>query len=312
MSRCTIRLHTCAMRGWLRYLPHPALIFVVLVWGANFNIIKVAIAGVGPEAVALVRYLLMAVVLFATCVALRIPLKYPRGQVGRFFFAGFLANGLYMVFFVEGMKSAGAAQGAIVLATAPIWIALFAILKKQEVFTSRLAIGGFLSFSGAVLTIIAGGGEVDGSAVGAILVLVSAVVWAWSVVLMRELVTEGSPYAVFTLSFPGAIVVMLPYGIKASLEVDWAGVSTDVWLSMAYLVFFAGVGGFAAYYKALADVGPTKTSMTQYFISPTAALFAWLVFGGEFVPLQLVGLAIVVFGTYIANARLIKEPVSTV
>ncbi len=296
------------MRPWPRNFPHPALVFVVVIWGLNFNIIKIAIAALGPDVVALVRYLLMMLVLFLTCKALRVPLKYPPGLAWKFLFAGFLANGVYMVAFVEGMKTAGAAQGAIVLATAPIWIALFAILKGQEKFTKHLFFGGLMAFGGAVTSILAGGGEMGGDTVGALLVLVSALLWAWSVILMRPLVIEGSPYAAFTLSFPGALVVMVPYGLLATLKTDWSRVQPEVWWSMAYLVFLAGVGAFAAYYKALADVGPAKTSLTQYFISPTAALCAWLVFAGTFVPLQAVGLAVVILGTFIASGRMTKSP----
>jgi drug/metabolite transporter (DMT)-like permease len=76
---------------------------------------------------------------------------------------------------------------------------------------------------------------------------------------------------------------------------------------MGYLVVFAGIGAFAAYYKGLADVGPTKTGMTQFFIAPTAALFDWLVFRGPFVAMQAVGMAVVIAGTLVASGRLVVE-----
>ncbi|HXH61755.1 MAG TPA: EamA family transporter, partial [Fimbriimonadaceae bacterium] len=59
-----------------------------------------------------------------------------------------------------------------------------------------------------------------------------------------------------------------------------------------------------AYYRGLADVGPAKTGMVQFFIPPTAAFFAWAVFGGSFVPLQAIGMAIVVLGTLVSSGRL--------
>jgi drug/metabolite transporter (DMT)-like permease len=292
------------MGEWRRNLPHPALVFVVLAWGVNFSIFKLVLAEVEPSVAALVRFVLMMATLWLSCVLLRIPLKYPRGQAWRFIFAGFLANGLYMAVFVEGMRTAGATQGAIVLATAPIWIALFAILKKQDVFTPHLAIGGTVAFAGAVTAILAGGGTLEGSTLGASLVMLSAVVWAWSVVLMRPLVVEGSPYAVFTLTFPGGALALVPYGAYATWRTDWSALSPAVWWGLVYLVFVAGIGAFAAYYKGLADVGPTKTSMTQFFITPTAAVFEWLVFGGKFVAMQAVGIVVVIVGTLIASGRL--------
>jgi drug/metabolite transporter (DMT)-like permease len=291
------------MNVWPRWLPHPALVFVVLAWGVNFSVFKEVLREMEPSVAALVRFVVMIAVITVSCWVLRIPLRYPSGQLWRFAFAGFLANGLYMAVFVEGMRTAGATQGAIVLATAPIWIALFAILGRQESFSWRLLTGGVVAFVGAVTTIVAGGGAVGGSMVGALLVLVSAVIWAWSVVLMRPLVIEGSPYAVFALTLPWGAIALVPFGASATLRTDWSSVGPWGWWGLAYLVLFAGIGAFAAYYRALADVGPTKTGMTQFFIAPTAALFEWLVFGGPFVPMQAVGMAIVICGTLVASGR---------
>ena len=295
------------MRLWPTWMPHPALVFVVVAWGFNFSIIKIVLAELDASVAALVRYCVMLPVLFMACKALSIPLKYPEGQKRRYIFAGFIANGVYMVFFLEGMQTAGAAQGAIVLATSPIWIGLFAILKKQEVFTKHLAFGGLLAFAGAVMVIAAGGGEIEGSTQGALLVLISAVIWAWSVVLMQPLVTSDSPFAVFTLTFPGGLIALLPYGIKATVETDWSALKAHTWWALAYLVLVAGVGSFSAYYKGLADVGPAKTGMVQFFIPPSAAFFAWAVFSKPVGAWQIVGMAVVVAGTLVASGRLFEQ-----
>jgi drug/metabolite transporter (DMT)-like permease len=105
-------------------------------------------------------------------------------------------------------------------------------------------------------------------------------------------------------------LALVPYGAYATWKTDWAALSPQVWWGLAYLVVFAGIGAFAAYYKGLADVGPTKTSMTQFFITPTAAVFEWLVFGGRFVPLQAVGIVVVVAGTLVASGRLWRAATS--
>ena len=133
------------MPRWPKAFPHPALVFVVLAWGLNFSIIKVILDEVQPSVAALTRYLAMLPLLYVMARLMKVPLKYPEGQMWRYLFAGFMANGVYMVFFLEGMRTAGAIQGAIVIATMPIWIALFAILKGQAKFSNHLAIGKSVS-----------------------------------------------------------------------------------------------------------------------------------------------------------------------
>lgn len=292
------------MRFWPKSFPHPALVFVVVAWGFNFSIIKVVLGAVEPSVAALVRYLVMLPVLLLGCKFSGIPLKYPEGKRGQYLFAGFMANGLYMVLFLEGMRTAGAAQGAIVLATAPVWITFFAILKKQEVFSRHLAIGAVLAFVGAVMVIAGGNGEMEGTKMGAALVLVSAIVWAWSVILMRPIVMEGSPFGAFALTFPGGLIALLPYGAMATVRTDWSALQPQTWIAMAYLIFVAGIGAFSAYYKGLADVGPAKTSMVQFFIPPAAAFFAWVAFSKPLVSWQILGMAIVVTGTVVSSGKL--------
>jgi len=292
-------------------MPHPALVFVVVVWGLNFSVIKVALASLDPSVVALARYVAMLALLLLTCWAMRIPLRYPAGMTKQYIFAGFIANGFYMILFLEGMKTASAAQGAIILATAPIWIAFFAILKKQEVFTKHLAFGALLAFTGTALVIIAGGGEIKGDLVGAGLVTASAIVWSWSVVLMQPLVTTASPYAVFTLAFPGGLIALLPYGLKATIATDWSAVQPKTWWALFYLVVFAGIGAFSAYYKGIADVGPAKTGMVAFFVPPMAAFFAWVLFSDPLSTGQVVGMAVVVIGTLIASGRLFQRQPAT-
>ena len=290
------------MRPRPKWMPHPALVVVVVIWGLNFSVIKVVLGYLEPSVAALARYLVMLPILFGIAALSRIDLTYPKGQRLRYVFAGFIANGLYMVFFLEGMRTAGAAQGAIVLATAPIWIGLFAILAGQERSTPRLVIGGLVAFSGAVIVIVGGGAEIEGNTTGALLVLISAVLWAWSVILMRPLVASGSPFGVFTLTFPGGLLALLPYGIVPLVKTDWSTIPLYGWLAFAYLVLAAGIGGFSLYYKGLADVGPAKTSVVQFFIPPTAALFAWAAFGESLTWLQILGMAVVVAGTMVASA----------
>ena len=222
----------------------------------------------------------------------------------RYLFAGFIANGVYMVFFLEGMRTAGATQGAIVIATMPIWIAIFAIICRQEKFAKHMAVGSLLAFAGVVIVIVGNGGKVEGDTGGALLVLVSAVLWGWSVVLMRPLVVKGSPYGAFALTFPGGLAALLPYGAYATWKTDWAAVTPTAWLAMAYLTVVAGVLAFSAYFKGLADVGPARTGMVQYFIAPVAALCAWALFAEPISPVQFVGMAIVVAGTVVSSGTL--------
>jgi len=208
-----------------------------------------------------------------------------------------------MVLFLEGMQRTSAAQGAITLSTAPIFIGIFSVLARQERFRLTLLIGSMIAFAGVAVVVVAGGGQVEGSLLGTGLVLASAIVWAYSVIVVRPLLAGMHAISAFTLTFPGAAIALIPYGAKAVAETKWGEISFVGWIALGYLVLVAGVLAFVAYYRGVADVGPNATSMTQFFIPPTAALGAWLLLGQPMTVGQAIGLAIVIGGVVYASRR---------
>jgi drug/metabolite transporter (DMT)-like permease len=131
--------------------------------------------------------------------------------------------------------------------------------------------------------------------------MASAVVWAASVVVYQPLLQRDEPLRVLTLSLPGAFLALLPYGGAALAQTRFEEVSPAGWGSLAYLVVVAGVLAFAGYYRGVADVGPSRATLTQYFVPPTAAFGAWLVFGTPPGWTDVVGLAVVMAGLAIAS-----------
>lgn len=201
-----------------------------------------------------------------------------------------------MVLFLEGMKTAPAALGAIALATAPVMATLLSVVVKQEVFRWRLMFGAIVAFGGVAYSVLGSGASTRGSLVGVGLVVLSAAFWAVSVVLYRKLLAQESAVRVLTLSFPGAALALVPYGFQSALTVPWHRVTSLGWGALAYLVLVAGVGAFAAYYKGLADVGPARTVLTQFFVPPCAAFFSAVILHDRLVPSEVLGLIIVVAG----------------
>ncbi len=282
---------------------NPYMLFVVLAWGANFSMIKLTLEDFASPATALLRYLWMLPVLVIACRIMGISLKVTRDQLKRLLFAGFIASGVYMIFFLQGMETASPAQGAIALATAPIFISLFAILLKQESFRWGLLAGLVIAFAGVILVALGGGAAAGGSTMGTAIVLCGAVVWAWSVVLMKPLVETIHPFAAMTISAFGAAFALVPYGGYSLMQTDWASVTPKGWGGMAYLAFVAGAMAFSAYYKALQDLGPARTGMIQYLIPPTAAVLSWFIMGEPVSLLRWIGLVVVLAGVYVAMRK---------
>lgn len=275
------------------------MLTTVVCWGFNFVALKFLFAeGLTPAATSLVRFLLMWGVLVAICQFRREPLTYPEGSTIALWILGFLSMGVYMILFLEGMARTTAAEGAIILATSPVLTALLAVAMKHERFSWGALLGAIVAFVGVFLVVFAGAESSHGTMLGNGLVLLSSLVWAFCAVQTRVFLTDMSPLRALTLSMPGAIPILLVYGLTATFAVPWSQVTWLGWVMLGHITLLAGVVGFLGFFVGVRQVGSSGAMLYQFLVPPIAAFFAWLLLKQELLPLQGVGLAVVLAGVW--------------
>lgn len=249
------------------------------------------------------RYLLMAPLMWGFAKLAKQTFQVPKDQRFKFWGIGLLSSGLYMVLFLEGMERVGAAQGAVCLATVPLWVSLFAVLIGEEKARWQLYVGGLISYAGVASVILFGSGEKHWTLLGVGLVLASAIVWAVSVVLMKPILKDRPAMGVYLGTYAGAALVVVPYGGMAVLNFDYSTVTWVGWSALAYLTVVAGAGAFGAYYIAVREVGSAKASMAGYFVPILAAFTAWMFLGETLNIWQVMGIGVVLLGVWLASAK---------
>ncbi len=285
------------------------LTITVLSWGFNFVALKVLYREMSAPVVGLLRYLLMFGVLVGICLIQKESLKPARRDFWHIQAVGFLAMGLYMVLVLEGIRFTSPAVCAILLATAPVWTYLLSCGFRQERFQLSAMLGAVVAFGGVTLVILGGAAAGHGTLYGDIIVLISAFVWACSAVLMKPLLSRYKPTTVLTMSMPGALPVLIPYGLGATLNTNYAAISATGWFMFATTVLMSGVVAFICFYTGLRQIGASGAALYQYLVPPTAALFAWALMGKSLGPIQFVGLAVVLIGVaYAGRARQVAPP----
>lgn len=273
---------------------------MVLVWGFNFVAVKLLFLQMTPAALSLVRFVPMYLLLLVFCRFRGESLRYTRETIP-VLWQGFLSMGLYMVLFLEGMARTSAAEGAIILASAPVLVAVMAVIAKMERFTLGAIVGAAIAFLGTAIVIGAGVQGGKSSLLGNLLVLASAVVWAYGAVLSKPLVNKFTPLQSLTLSMPGALPILLPYGLKEAIDIPWANLTKQTWLMFVHVVVGAGFIGFLGFYEGVRDRGPAAAMLYQFFVPIVAAASAYLVLRQSLNWYQALGLAVVIFGVALAT-----------
>jgi drug/metabolite transporter (DMT)-like permease len=268
----------------------------VLLWGFNFVALKVLYKEMSPPTVSIVRFAAMYLPMLGWCLLRKESLRIPKEHRVAVWLGGFLALGLYMVFFLEGMRTTSAAEGAIVLATVPILTYLLSCLLRQEPFLPMALVGALISFAGVSVVVLGANASSHGSLIGNLTVLAAAVIWSVATLVMRRSLEDIPPVPLMTMGMPAALLALLPYGWSDFVRTDFTMISPLGWLMFAHVALLSGVVAFSLFFYGVKQVGPAGATGYQFLTPVIAAGFGWLVLGQALTAMQGAGALVVLVG----------------
>jgi drug/metabolite transporter (DMT)-like permease len=303
------------MRGLGARAPVPLLLLItMLFWGAAFNVTEVALDHTTPAFTAFSRGAFGFLVLLPLLGAFGSRLPRTLRLWGFAALMGLGGTTLSLAGLAEGTSRAGPAIAAVLLNSAPFFVAVIGRLALHERVTALRAFGLVIGFAG-VLTIILAGNSSSGEEIliGAVLTLLGAVGYASAGLLMRYLSLTGEPLDIMGLAaaqFLCGAILLIPYlflsgDVGAS---DWG--SPDLWWSIAFIVIGAQVIAYLTFYVALTR-WPSSRVYPWTFLSPVVAILIEAVRGKLPGALPTVGMAIVVAGLIVVNLPRAEAPVLT-
>jgi drug/metabolite transporter (DMT)-like permease len=192
---------------------------------------------------------------------------------------------------------------ALIVAISPLWFILIDWMQGGTRPTAGVFIGLALGTLGIAILVdpadLVGGGEV--SALGATVLLLSSVCWAFGSFYARSAKLPASPALAngmeMLLGGIGLIFVGMITGEMKDLHL--ANVTTKSLLAVAYLVVFGSIIGFSSYIWLFRSTTPTRAS-TYAYVNPVVAVFiGWLV-GGEQLPTRVVLAAVLIIAAVAA------------
>jgi len=260
-------------------LTDALLLVMTLVWGLNYAVVKFGVRTFAPLAFNGVRVALAAVVLL-TIATLFVRDPWPsRRETLTLLGLGVLGNGIYQIFFIEGVARTRAGTAALVLAAGPALIALIGRLRGTERITPRAAGGIALSIAGVALVMLGGTSGGEDTLLGTLLVLAGCVCWAVFTVLLQPHTHRVHGIRLTALTMVGGAVPLLLAAAPALAAASWSRVGPATWGAVAYSGLGALVIAYLIWYRGIRVLGPTRTAMYAN-LQPVIALgFAWLTLG---------------------------------
>jgi drug/metabolite transporter (DMT)-like permease len=290
-------------RPW-RGLPLTDLtmLLVVLIWGANFSVVKLALAELPPLVFSALRFSLAAALLWLLLCWREGIRPLPRGALAKLIILGVVGNTFYQFGFTLGLSSTSAANAALLTATSSAMVALAGGLLGIERLRRTMLAGVGLALGGVTLVLLARGASFSrASMVGDGLILASAACWAAYTLGVRSLGEGISPLAITTWTMitgtPGLLLASAPQMLRLS----WARVSPGAWAGLAYSALISLVVAYVLWNSSVRVAGSNRTAIYGCAIPLVAALVAWPALGEQPTPLQAIGAALIVAGVLLTR-----------
>lgn len=291
---------------------------VPLTWGFNFislKVLKVDFGVAGPLAgvygLLSARYALMLVALMLTLWIIERDLTIRREHWGYLIGFAFVTVVLYQGTFAAGVFYTLAAEGALLISTAPIWAALINHILGWERLTLRQAVGTAVGFAGIAAVVFGGLGArtaPEHHEIGIAIMALAGILWASYAVFSKPLLQHYSPLKVTAWIHTIGAVILIPVGAPAALQVDWANMSLASWGCLLHFSLLAGVYAFVVWFRGVQRVGSSRTVLFQYCVPLVATVLAYLLLKEVPTVLQIVGIAVTLFGVNLAVRKTRRKP----
>jgi len=289
-------------RGGLTIL---AMAVTVVLWASAFVAIRAVGHDLDPGTLTLGRVavgtLALTVMLGVVRARRRAPVRLPRGRVLLLVLVwGVAWFGGYNLALNAAEQHLDAGTTALLVNIAPMLVAVLAGLLLGEGFPRRLLVGMAIAFTGVVIIAVAtSAGRFD--AVGVVLGLVSAVLYAGAATLQKRLLPHVDALTMTWLGCLAGTVAALPF--LPALVTQLADAPTSSVLGVVYLGVFPTAIAFSTWGYALSRTSAGRTAAATYAAPPLVVLMSWALLDEVPTAIVLVGGVLALTGVAVAPLR---------
>jgi drug/metabolite transporter (DMT)-like permease len=274
----------------------------MVLWAANFIVVKSAVAVLPPVGFTFLRFTLASLTLLLLLRWREGSISMPPRDLIAICGLGALGFGVYQILWTTGLTSIGAGDSALIIASTPVLVAFLAVLARSDVLTPAKLLGGLISFGGVALVIASGPGlTIGGSLVGEAITLLASICWAFYTAFGAPFLRRYSPLRATTWATVAGTIVLAPVAATQLSTVDAADLTPGVLGAVLYSGFLAAGISNVIVSNGIKVVGPTRTSAYQFLVPALAVVLAFLFLAEPIRPGQVIGGIVIVAGVLITR-----------
>jgi len=221
----------------------------------------------------------IAWVLFLIHATAQRQLKIHRTDLPALLGFGVICVTLFYGSYQVAIRDVGVALAAVLLYTAPAWVAVMSWLLLKERMTKTKAACVTMTILGVASISLGpqlmGSGGITLNWFGLAAGLVAGFTYALYYIFGKAFLYRYPTPTIFVYAIPFGALLLLPF-------IDFAHKSPQAWLLLIGLAAVTSYGAFSVYYAGLKHLEATQASVIATFEPMMAAIFAYMLFGEKF------------------------------
>ena len=274
--------------------PDVSLLGVALIWGLNIPIMKNGLTDVDPFAFNAVRLTLSAIVLSLLALRETSPaVSQPAGLWKQVLLYAVIASGMYQVLFLLGVSRIATGNGALIMATVPMWTALLARLLLNEKLSLQGWCGLAIALLGTLVVALENQKKLSGGGAnlpwGNFFMLLAALAWAWGTVQSRKVLPYVSPIRLSAISAAAMLPIQYLFAAATLTSIGPHLRHPQVWWPLLFSGLLSTGLAVPMWSFGVRHSGAAHAAVFQNLVPIVAIASAWFIRNEEVTPNQTLG-----------------------
>ena len=205
-----------------------------------------------------------------------------------------------------GLNYTQVLNGVLLISTIPILIIVISSIFKTEKINILQILGVLLSLSGVIIIIT----KMELQKLlhfqlnkGDLWILVAMLSWSIYSIIIKEKKINLKPFVLLQTLITFGVIMLIPFYFLEISSGKNIPLNIPVFLTIAYVVLFAGIGAYIFWNKAVMTIGPNRSGVFLHLMPVFSSIMAIGLLGESFAKFHLVGALFIVTGIFLSSRK---------
>lgn len=205
-----------------------------------------------------------------------------------------------------GLNYTQVLNGVLLISTIPILIIVISSIFKTEKINILQILGVLVSLSGVIIIIT----KMELQKLlhfqlnkGDLWILVAMLSWSIYSIIIKEKKINLKPFVLLQTLITFGVIMLTPFYLLEISSGKHIPLNIPVFLTIAYVVLFAGIGAYIFWNKAVMTIGPNRSGVFLHLMPVFSSIMAIGLLGEFFAKFHFVGALFIVTGIFLSSRK---------